>query len=178
VTPIRPATPADVPQLHELIRELANFERAPDAVVSTPDDLHSALFGGDHTPHGSPAAYAFVVDNPDDAPGLAAMAIYVLNYSTWLGKYGIYLEDLYVRPQFRGRGFGRALLATLAREAVDRGYGRVEWSVLDWNTPAWDFYRTQGAEAMTEWTVHRVSGAALTALAQPATDTTSIASGR
>jgi GNAT superfamily N-acetyltransferase len=93
------------------------------------------------------------------------MALYFLNYSTWLGKHGIYLEDLYVRPEFRGRGYGTALLTGLAQLCVDRGYGRLEWSVLDWNTPALDFYASHGAEPLTDWTVHRVSGSNLIALA-------------
>lgn len=162
---IRAAVPSDVTEIHSLIVELAHYEREPDAVVATPADLHEALFGGTSTPNGQPAAYALVVDDPTTPGRLAGMAIYFLNFSTWLGKHGVYLEDLYVRPEFRGRGYGKALLAELAAICVARGYGRLEWWVLDWNTPAWDFYKTQGAEPMTEWTVHRVSGGDLIALA-------------
>jgi GNAT superfamily N-acetyltransferase len=165
VTTIRPATPADVPQIHALICELAVFEREPDAVVASTVDLHEALFVGSRTPSGAPAAYSLVVDDPEVPGQLAAMALYFLNYSTWLGRHGIYLEDLYVRPQFRGRGYGRTLLASLAQLAIDRGYGRLEWWVLDWNTPAWDFYASQGATPMSDWTVHRVTGPELVALA-------------
>jgi len=165
VTTIRPATPADVPQIHALIRELAEFEREPDAVVGTVSDLHDALFVGARTPGGTPVAHALVIDDQVRPGELAAMALYFLNYSTWLGRHGIYLEDLYVRQQARGRGYGRALLAGLAQLAVDRGYGRLEWSVLDWNTPAWDFYASHGATPLTDWTVHRVTGPELVALA-------------
>jgi GNAT superfamily N-acetyltransferase len=168
VTTIRPATPADVPQIHALICELAEFEREPDAVVATVADLHDALFVGSQTPSGAPAAYALVVDEPARPGSLAAMALYFVNYSTWLGRHGIYLEDLYVRPDARGRGYGRALLTGLAQLAVDRGYGRLEWSVLDWNTPAWDFYAGHGARPLSDWTVHRVSGPDLVALAAQA----------
>jgi GNAT superfamily N-acetyltransferase len=106
-----------------------------------------------------------VIDDEQRSGELAAMALYFLNYSTWLGRHGIYLEDLYVRQQARGRGYGRALLAGLAQVAVDHGYGRLEWSVLDWNTPAWDFYASHGATPLTDWTVHRVTGTELVALA-------------
>jgi GNAT superfamily N-acetyltransferase len=173
VTTIRAATPADVPNLHALICELAAFERAPDAVVATTDDLHRALFVGaepsTRTPHGTPAAYALVIDDPQTPGELAAFALYFLTYSTWLGRHGIYLEDLYVRPQFRGHGCGTSLLVELAKIAIDRGYGRLEWSVLDWNTPAWDFYSKLGAGPMSDWTVHRVAGPELIALAALAT---------
>ena len=159
---IRPAEPADVPQLLGLIRDLAAYEREPDAAVATEDQIHDALFGGSATPTGVPAAYCFVV--AVDGP-LAAPALYFLNFSTWLGRHGIYLEDLFVRPEFRGHGFGQALLARLAQECVERGYGRLEWWVLDWNTPAIEFYRSQGAEWMGDWTTNRVSGEALQRLA-------------
>lgn len=159
---IRPAEPADVPQLLGLIRDLAAYEREPDAAVATEDQIHDALFGGSATPTGVPAAYCFVVDVDGQ---LAGLALYFLNFSTWLGRHGIYLEDLFVRPEFRGHGFGQALLARLAQECVDRGYGRLEWWVLDWNTPAIEFYRSQGAESMGDWTTNRVSGEALHRLA-------------
>jgi GNAT superfamily N-acetyltransferase len=162
---IRTATPADVPEIHALICELAEYEREPDAVVASVADLHDALFVGSTTPNQSPAAYALVIDDPENPGRLAGMALYFLNYSTWLGRHGIYLEDLFVRPEFRGRGFGKALLGELAALCVERGYGRLEWWVLDWNTPAWDFYQAHGAAPMTDWTVHRVSGPDLIALA-------------
>ena len=159
---IRPATPSDVPQIVGMIRELAEYEREPDAAMATEDQIRDALFGGDTTPSGRPAVHCYVIDGDGE---LAAMALWFLNFSTWLGRHGIYLEDLFVRERYRGEGYGRALLARLARECVDRGYGRLEWWVLDWNTPAIDFYRSQGAEWMGDWTVNRVSGAALRELA-------------
>lgn len=162
---IRPATPSDVPVLMAMIKELADYEREPDAVTATESDLHDALFGGTQTPNGQPAAYCHVVEHEGAVVG---MALWFLNYSTWLGRHGIYLEDLYVRPQMRGYGYGRALLQTLANICVERGYGRLEWWVLDWNKPAWDFYAAHGADPMSDWTVHRVTGPALIELAQSA----------
>ncbi len=153
---LRPATPADVPAILELVRELATYEREADAVVATEDQLREALFGEHH------AAYAHVVEHPGpDGPEIGAFALWFLNFSTWLGRHGIYLEDLFVRPHHRGRGYGRALLRELARICVDRGYGRLEWSVLDWNEDAHGFYRALGAEPMDEWTVWRLTGEAL-----------------
>ncbi|MEY4136037.1 MAG: hypothetical protein RL205_165, partial [Actinomycetota bacterium] len=99
-----------------------------------------------------------------------AYAFYFLNYSTWLGRHGIYLEDLYVRPAYRGRGYGKALLVRLAQECVEKGYGRLDWSVLDWNTPSRDFYAALGAEGLTEWVPYRVQGAALANLARMGTN--------
>ena len=165
MTTIRPATPADAREIHALICELAVYEREPDAVESTVEQVHDALFVGSATPSGTPAAYALVIDDADEPGRLAAVAIYFLNFSTWLGKHGIYLEDLFVRPEFRGRGYGKAMLESLAQMAVERGYGRFEWWVLNWNTPAWEFYASRGAVPMSEWTVHRVSGVALQELA-------------
>lgn len=159
---IRTARPDDVAEILAMVRELAEYEREPDAAVATEEQLHAALFGGGDTPSGVPAVYCFVLET--DA-GLAGIALWFLNFSTWLGRHGIYLEDLYVRPEFRGRGHGQALLARLARECVDRGYGRLEWWVLDWNTAAIEFYRGQGAQWMGDWTVNRVSGPALRSLA-------------
>jgi GNAT superfamily N-acetyltransferase len=153
---IRPARLADVPQLHRLIRELADYERSADQVVGTEDDLRRALFGE------QPAVFALVAEHQADVAGFA---LWFLNYSTWLGRHGIYLEDLYVTPALRRHGYGRALLAELARICVERGYGRLEWSVLDWNSPAIGFYSSLGAVAMDEWTVHRLTGPALRALA-------------
>ena len=156
--PIREATPGDVPEILAMIRELAEYERAPHEVVATPDLLRDALFGPE------PAVFALIAE-ADDSGAVAGFALWFRNFSTWLGRHGVYLEDLYVRPAYRGHGYGKALLSSLARIGVDRGYGRFEWWVLDWNTPAIDFYRSLGAEPMDEWTVQRVSGEALRRLA-------------
>jgi GNAT superfamily N-acetyltransferase len=153
---IRPAAPADVPAIHRLIRELADYERSLDEVTGTEQDLHDSLFGAD------PAVFAHVAEHDGSVVGFA---LWFLNYSTWLGKHGIYLEDLYVTPQLRGHGLGKALLAELATICIKRGYGRLEWWVLDWNAPAIGFYRSLGAVGMDEWTVHRLTGPALEALA-------------
>lgn len=152
---IRAARPDDVPAILGLVRELAAYERALSSVVATEAGFLEALFGP------TPAAYCHVAEEDGEVVGFA---LWFLNFSTWLGRHGIYLEDLYVRPSHRGRGLGRALLATLASVAAARGYGRVEWSVLDWNEPAQAFYRSLGAEPMHEWTVWRLTGDALVAL--------------
>ena len=153
---IRPATEADVPLILHFVRELAAFEREPDAVEATEPMLAAALFGE------RPYAEAVIAD-ADGAP--AGFALYFHNFSTWTGKPGLYLEDLYVTPEARGAGVGAALLRHLAGIALDRGCGRFEWSVLDWNQPAIDFYRAKGAVGMDEWRIQRVSGAALATLA-------------
>jgi GNAT superfamily N-acetyltransferase len=153
---IRPAVPADVPALIRLIRELAAYERAPAEAVASEEQLRAALFDAD------PRVFCDVAEQDGEVVG---MALWFVNFSTWLGRLGIYLEDLYVTPSRRGHGHGRALLATLARRCVERGYGRLEWSVLDWNEPAIRFYRSLGAVGMDEWTVQRISGPALGALA-------------
>jgi GNAT superfamily N-acetyltransferase len=153
---IRSATPADIPIIHRLIVELAVYEKEPDAVKGTEADLHAALFG---TPPAAECALALHNGEP------AGLALFSRNYSTWTGKPGLYLEDLFVRPEARGAGLGKALLVHLAGIAVARGYGRFEWSVLDWNTPAIGFYKAMGARLMDEWTVMRVDGEALKALA-------------
>jgi GNAT superfamily N-acetyltransferase len=153
---IRAARIEDVSDLLELIRELARYEREPDAVQASEEQLRQVLFGG------SPAVHALVAEHDGH---IAGCAIWFVSFSTWTGKHGIYLEDLVVREQYRGDGYGRALLTELARICIERGYGRLEWSVLDWNEPALGFYRALGAEPMSEWTVHRVSGAALDDLA-------------
>ena len=160
---IRPATPADVARMHQLIVELAEYEREPDAVVATAADLARALFDGADTPSGRPALFAHVAEIGGEVVG---MAIWFLNYSTWRGTHGIYLEDLYVTPEHRHAGVGTALMAELASIAVEHGYQRFEWWVLDWNEPAINVYRRLGAEAMEEWTVQRLSGAPLRALAE------------
>jgi GNAT superfamily N-acetyltransferase len=159
---IRRAVPSDVPEIIAMVRELAEYEKALDEALATEEQFQSALFGA------RPAVYAYVVDDDPLAGTLAAFALYFLNFSTWLGVHGIYLEDLYVRPQFRGQGYGKALLATLAKECVDRGFGRFEWWVLDWNEPALEVYRSIGAVPMEEWTVQRVTGQALHDLAAQA----------
>lgn len=156
---IRPARAGDVPAILGLIRDLAVYERASDAAVATEADLRLALFAPE------PAVFAHVAEDEGQVVGFA---LWFRNFSTWLGKHGIYLEDLYVRPEFRGRGYGRALLTELARIAVERGYGRLEWWVLDWNEPAIGFYGSLGAHAMDEWTVYRVTGEDLRALANQA----------
>jgi GNAT superfamily N-acetyltransferase len=153
---IRPAVPADVPALVQLIRDLAEYEKAPEEAVATEAQVHDVLFGA------APAVFCDVAGVDGTVVG---MAVWFTSFSTWLGRQGIYLEDLYVSPSHRGEGHGKALLATLARRCVQRGYGRLEWSVLDWNTPAIDFYAGLGAVGMDGWTVHRLSGEPLAALA-------------
>jgi GNAT superfamily N-acetyltransferase len=154
---IRPAKPEDVAEIHAMVRELADYEKSVDQAKATPEQLHDALFGE------RPAVFAHVAE--DDGGRVQGFALWFLNYSTWTGVHGIYLEDLYVRPAARGTGLGKALLARLARICVERGYQRLEWSVLDWNEPALAVYRSQGAAPMDEWTAHRLTGEALAALA-------------
>ena len=149
---VREARESDVDQLHQLIIDLATYERSADQVKVTPDQLRVALFGP------QPAVYALVAEADGAVVGYA---LYFLNFSTWEGVHGIYLEDLYVQPEQRGSGLGKALLTALAEIAVSRGYARVEWWVLDWNQPSIDFYRRLGAIPMDEWTVFRLTGDAL-----------------
>jgi len=156
---IRSARPGDAAAIHRLVRELAEYEKSLDQVTGTEDDLRRSLFGG------PPAVFAHVAEH-DGA--VAGFALWFLSYSTWTGRPGIYLEDLYVTPALRRHGYGRALLAELARICAERGYGRLEWSVLDWNAPALGFYASLGAVAMDSWTVHRLAGPALLALASGA----------
>lgn len=153
---VRTARPEDVPSLVSLVRELATYERAADQVRIDAVALNAALFTT------SPKAHCLVVDADGEVAG---MALWFVTFSTWVGRHGIYLEDLYIRPAHRGRGHGKALLAELAAVCIERGYGRLEWSVLDWNEPAIGFYRSLGAVAMDEWTVHRLTGDPLAALA-------------
>lgn len=152
---IRTARPDDVDAMVGLIHDLAEFERSPDSVEIDPSQLRAALFG--HAPN----VFAHVADEDGRVVGVA---IWFKNFSTWTGRNGIYLEDLYVRPEARGHGVGRALLAALATIARREGYARLDWSVLDWNSSAIRFYRSVGAVPMDEWTGYRLSGAALTAL--------------
>jgi len=154
---IRPATPADVTHIQAMIVELAVFEKLEHLVVATEDKLHEALFG-------PRAACEAIVGEADG--NVVAFALFFHNFSTFLTKRGLYLEDLYVLQSHRGKGFGSRLLKHLARLAVERGCGRFEWSVLDWNTPAIDFYKSMGAEILPDWRVCRVTGAPLQALAQ------------
>ena len=157
---IRPATVADVPIILELIRALATYERAPNDVTATEDGLSKVLFGE------KPAAEVLLAFKNETAVGFA---VFFHNFSTWLGRPGLYLEDLFVRPEDRGKGYGRALLIHLAKIARDRGCGRMEWAVLDWNEPAIQFYRKLGAKSMDEWTVFRLKrdGIAKLADAEP-----------
>ena len=151
---IEPAVPADLPTILQLIRELAEFERLLDQVTATEEQLHSGLFG--------PRPSAEVIMGRIEPGGeVAGFALYFHNFSTFLAKPGIYLEDLYVRQKFRGQGYGEALLRHLAGLALQRGCGRLEWSVLDWNHRAIDFYKSLGAAPMNEWTTYRVAGKAL-----------------
>ncbi|MEE1737203.1 GNAT family N-acetyltransferase [Streptomyces sp. BE147] len=164
---IRTATPADVPVIHAMVRELAEYEKALDEANATEEQLHEALFGD------RPAAYAHVAvadgggagDGDGGGDGeVVGFALWFLNFSTWRGVHGIYLEDLYVRPERRGGGHGKALLTELARICRERGYERLEWSVLNWNAPSIAFYESLGARPQDEWTVYRLTDGALAEL--------------
>ena len=152
---IRAAQPEDVPEIYRLIRALAEYERSLPSVTGSEDDLRRALFGL------QPAVFAHVADHEGRVVGFA---LWFLNYSTWTGQHGIYLEDLYVDESMRGSGYGKALLTELARLCTERGYRRLEWVVLDWNTPSIEFYKSLGAQPMEEWDTFRLSGPALQAL--------------
>lgn len=151
---IRPAQPADLPRILDLVRELAAYEKEPDAVTGTPESFTACLWPAE----GSPTAWAHVAEEDGEVVGIA---VWFLTFSTWEGTNGLWLEDLYVSPAHRGKGLGRRLLATLAAVCVERGYPRMEWTVLDWNTPALEVYRRVGAEPLQEWTTQRLAGAAL-----------------
>jgi GNAT superfamily N-acetyltransferase len=153
---IAPATPADVPTIRALIRELAEFERLLHEANATDEQIHESLFGA------KPGAEVIMARVGDEVAGFA---LFFHNFSTFLGRRGVYLEDLFVRPRFRGGGCGAALLRHLAKIALERNCGRLEWSVLDWNRRAIDFYKALGAVPMDEWTIYRVTGTALEQLA-------------
>lgn len=155
--PLREARESDLDTIIDLIRGLAEYEREPEAVTFDRDELRHHLFG--------PRPYAEVLIAETETGASAGFALFFHNFSTWTGKPGIWLEDLFVRPEHRRAGYGRALLNRLARLAIERGCGRLEWSVLDWNEPAIAFYRALGARAMDEWTTNRIAGDALIELA-------------
>ncbi len=154
---IKTATRNDVPTILQLIRDLAEYERAPNEVTATEEQLVDVLFGE------RPAAEVVLACEDDRAVGFA---VFFHNFSTWLGRPGLYLEDLFVKPEERGKGYGRALLTHLARIARDRDCGRMEWAVLDWNEPAIKFYRALGAAPMDEWTVFRLKREEIAKLAE------------
>lgn len=162
---IRPATPDDVHAIVDLVRQLAVYEREPDAVEATEDDFRRSLFGPD------PKVFAHVAEVDTGAAGgnddgwvVAGIAIWFVTFSTWKGRHGLWLEDLFVVPEHRRLGLGRALLQTLATVCVERGWPRFEWWVLDWNEPAHRFYESLGASAEDEWTTWRIDGDALDTL--------------
>ena len=156
---IRPACLEDVPVILQLIYDLATYERAPDEVSATEEQLVEVLFGE------KPAAEVLLAFEEESPVGFA---VYFYNFSTWLGRPGLYLEDLFVKPEKRGKGYGRALLIELAKIARERGCGRMEWAVLDWNGPAIKFYRSLGAKPMHEWTVFRLTREGISELASAA----------
>jgi GNAT superfamily N-acetyltransferase len=158
---IRKATSDDIPLILELIRELAEYEHAPAEAVATAEDLRRDGFSGEPR---------FFVEIAEWDGAAAGFALWFFNYSTWQGKPGLYLEDLFVRPRLRKKGIGKALLVHLARVAVEKGCGRYQWQVLDWNTPAIEFYESLGAKVMREWLTMRVSGEALVGLAAQSGD--------
>jgi len=153
---IRPAQTSEAALIQEFIYELAVFEKAPESAQATIEQISGAFFA-EH-----PAVFCDLIE--DDQGVVVGLAIWFLNYSTWTGTHGIYLEDLYIRPEARGKGYGKAVLAHLASICLERGYHRLQWWVLDWNEKAIDFYRGLGATYMDEWTVMRVDGEALSAL--------------
>jgi GNAT superfamily N-acetyltransferase len=146
---IRFATKEDVPRIHQLIKDLAEYEKAPLEAKATIQQIEETIFGE------NPVAYCHVAEENGQVVGIS---IWFLNYSTWVGKPGIYLEDLYIDPAYRGKGYGFAFLKELGKICVERGYERLQWWVLDWNQPSIDFYKSLGAVPMDEWTVYRVSG--------------------
>jgi len=162
---IRPVRPGDEGQIVSMVRELAEYERAADLAIASEADFQEALFGS------NPSVFSLIAEShdPDSAIGtVIGFALWFKNFSTWRGKHGIYLEDLYVRPEYRDHGVGQALLAELANICIDQGFPRLEWWVLDWNQPARDFYRHLGATALTEWIPYRVTEPELSRLAAKA----------
>ena len=149
---IRPAKIQEVGEVLQLIQDLATYERAPEQVEARQEDLLNTIFARD------PRVFCDLVEVDGQ---IAGMAIWFLSYSTWQAKHGIYLEDLFIKPEYRGRGYGKTLLKHLAKICDEKGYGRLQWWVLDWNSPAIEFYKSLGAEAMDEWTVYRTSSKAL-----------------
>jgi len=149
---IRSAKIQEVGEVLQLIQDLATYEKAPEQVEARHEDLLNTIFASD------PRVFCDLVEIDGQ---IAGMAIWFLNYSTWQAKHGIYLEDLFIKPEYRGRGYGKALLKHLAKICDEKGYGRLQWWVIDWNSPAIEFYKSLGAEAMDEWTVYRTSGKAL-----------------
>ena len=149
---IRLAIPGDIEDIHRLIYELAVYEKAPEQMVATIDQINGSLFNN------QPVAFCHVAEVDGKIVGIA---LWFLNYSTWLGKPGIYLEDLFVQPEYRGHGLGKGFMKTLAQLCIERGYERFQWWVLDWNEPSIEFYKSFGAVPMDEWTVFRLSGGAL-----------------
>jgi GNAT superfamily N-acetyltransferase len=154
---IRPAGPDDVPAIYGLIRDLAEYERSLPEVTGTEEQLRAALFGDELTGR-APAIFAHVAEHEGTVGGFA---LWFLNFSTWQCRHGIYLEDLYVRPELRGNGYGRLLLAELAAVCVQRGYARLEWVVLNWIEPSIGFYRSLGAVSLDDWSTFRLTGQAL-----------------
>lgn len=163
-TPVRPANPKDVAQITALMRGLADYEHLSHLFIATEEDLYEALFGR------HPAAECLVAEQKNEVVGYA---LFFHNYSTFLGRKGLYLEDLYVHPDHRGQGLGKRMLCTLAALASERRCGRFEWSVLDWNQPAIDFYEAMGADVLPEWRIVRVTGDALEKLVRSVVDTAS-----
>ena len=158
--PVRPATVGDIPAILMLIRGLAEYERALDEVVATEEKLRASFFCE------NPQVFAQVATRDEgDNDKIIGLAVWHLNFSTWLGKHGMFLEDLYIIPEERGQGLGLALLKELAKICIERGYERLQWWVLDWNEPSIEFYKSIGAVSMDEWTVFRVSGEPLSSLA-------------
>ena len=149
---IRLAIPGDIEDIHRLIYELAVYEKAPEQMVATIDQINGSLFNN------QPVAFCHVAEVDGQIVGIA---LWFLNYSTWLGKPGVYLEDLFVQPEYRGHGIGKDFMKTLAQLCIERGYERFQWWVLDWNEPSIEFYKSLGAVGMDEWTVFRLSGGAL-----------------
>jgi GNAT superfamily N-acetyltransferase len=156
---IRIAQPSDAADIHRLIYELAVYEKAPEQMVATLDQINGSLFID------KPVAFCHVAEVDGKIVGIA---LWFLNYSTWLGKPGIYLEDLFVQPEYRGHGIGKGFMKTLAQICIERGYERFQWWVLDWNEPSIEFYKSLGAVPMDEWTVFRLSGGALKKFANEA----------